>query len=140
MKKSLILILYAFLGLACIQYSCISSSRQAANQPISSNLVLDRGDDEEHELIIIDNNFDRWFRVNSRPVSYYSLSYYESQNRRYVAAWNSLASSMASANSPFEQQINYDYAESYGLELNYKLFWYFRYIEDVYGQRYNFPN
>jgi hypothetical protein len=96
-------------------------------------------DDEEHELIILDNNFNRWFQVNARPVNFHSLSYYESQNRRYVAAWNSLATSSRSVNSPFQNTIDYDYTENYGLDLNYQLFWYFRYIEDLYGRQYGFP-
>lgn len=105
--------------------------------------VIRPGDDEEYELTIIDNNFDRWFTTNGRPVSFYSPNYYAQKNRIYVQAWNEkvgMQSFYRSANYPFEQRINYDYSVDYGIELNYKLFWYFKYIEDLYGRRYDFPS
>lgn len=105
--------------------------------------VINPDDEEEYEVIIIDNDFDRWFVTNGRPVSFYSPSYYEQKNRIYVQAWNEKVDQQGfyrSANYPFEQRVNYDYSIDYGVEVNYKLFWYFKYIEDLYGNRYNFPS
>ena len=107
-----------------------------------SNILMERNNGEEYDLIIIDSGFDRWFSQHAKAPTFYSLPYYEQQNRRYVSAWNEKASMPQfynSTNYPFENQIDYDYSKSYGLELNYRLFYYFKYIEDVYGARYSFP-
>ncbi len=114
----------------------------ASPQPITripdENLIRNSGEEDEYELIIFDPGFETWFISRSKPMNFYSKSYYESKNRLYVNAWNDLFFKYGS-NSPFEYQINYDFTVDYGIELNYKLFWYFKYIEDLYGRYYNFP-
>ncbi len=65
-------------------------------------------------------------------------SYYESQNKQYVTAWNELFHSTG-GRGPFGSYIDYQFSEDYGLDLNYELYWYFKYIESIYGKRYNFP-
>lgn len=107
-----------------------------------SNILSKAENDDEYELTIIDSGFDRWFSVNRRPINYHTLSFYEQQNARYVRAWNQMVDQQGRYNAlnyPFENRIDYDPSIDYGLELNYKLYNYFRYIEDTYGNRYNFP-
>lgn len=107
-----------------------------------ANVVTPDEDEEEYELVIIDQGFDRWAVTNQRPVWYYSPWYYAQKNRIYVQAWNEKVNRQGyynSRNYPFEQRINYDPNIDYGVELNYQLFWYFKYIEDLYGNMYNFP-
>lgn len=113
------------------------SSSSYVPRKVGDNVVL-QDEDEEYELIILDNGFHSWFMTNSKPVSFYSLSYYEAKNRRYVAAWNDLYFRYG-GRGPFENQINYDFSTDYGLKLNYQLFWYFKYIESLYGRAYPFP-
>lgn len=99
------------------------------------NMILDRGEEDEYEVVIIDSGFDRWFATHGRPINFYSPQYYASMNRQYAAAWNEKVMTHGHRpNSPFQQQINYDPGIDYGLEVNYKLFYYFKYIEDVYGR------
>lgn len=99
------------------------------------NMILGRGDEDEYEVQVFDAGFDRWFSTHSRPVGFYSPQYYEMMNRRYVIAWNEKVSTHAfRRNSPFESPINYDPTIDYGVEVNYTLFYYFKYIEDVYGR------
>lgn len=120
--------------------SCRSSYTSMEDKPKGSNIVESKNG-EEYELIIIDPGFDQWFATNKRPVSFHELSYYENQNQRYAQAWNQKVSQQGlyGPNYPFENRIDYDPTKSYGLELNYKLYYYFKYIEEVYGNRYNFP-
>lgn len=94
--------------------------------------------EQEYELIIIDPAFKTWFVSNSKPISFHSASYYEAQNRKYVTSWNELFQLTGGA-GPFGNYIDYRFSEDYGLELNYELYWYFKYIEARYGKRYNFP-
>jgi hypothetical protein len=108
-------------------------------QHVSKNIVQKDKDKDEYEVTIIDNNFDRWFLTNGKPVNFYSREYYRSKNIFYVSSWNSKVTQRY-RNSPFEEPINYDPSIDYGLDVDYKLFWYFKYIEDVYGRRYGFPN
>lgn len=124
---------------AAFLISCGPSKYGARNY--GENMLIDKAGDDEYEVLILDPGFDRWFATNSRPPNFYSLEYYESQNRRYVAAWNERASSQASnpSNSPFQSYINYDPTIEYGLEVNYMLFYYFKYIGATYGVRYGFP-
>jgi hypothetical protein len=133
MKTLMYMLAILLLATACGPTYNATSSRDRT-QP---NIVQPE-DEEEYELLIIDQNFDRWFQTNGRPISFYSPQYYEQKNQQYVASWNEKVGRFG-GNSPFQNIINYDYSEDYGVELNYQLFWYFKYIEDVYGRRYRFP-
>ncbi|EMR04618.1 hypothetical protein ADICEAN_00220 [Cesiribacter andamanensis AMV16] len=122
--------------------ACAGSSSRTADRPAAPNLVPQQGDDEEYELIIIDPGFNSWFATNARPVNYYSPQHYKQWNDRYVRAWNELADRQGPRTGPdypFQNHIQYDPSEDYGLELNYELYWYFRYVESIWGRRYNFP-
>lgn len=130
------------MGISVLLAAC-SGMRKTGPTNYGSNIIQPvEGEDDEYEITIIDTDFDRWFSINGRPANFYSLSYYEQKNRLYVAAWNEKVGQQAFYNSlyyPFTQYIDYNPATSYGLEVNYKLFWYFKYIEDVYGRRFGFP-
>jgi hypothetical protein len=115
--------------------SACGSGKMAGPVRYGQNMILDRGEEDEYELVIIDTGFDNWFATHARPMNFYSPQYYASMNRQYVAAWNEKVLTHGHRpNSPFQQQINYDPGIDYGLEVNYKLFYYFKYIEDVYGR------
>ena len=134
-----LLYIITFLSLA----ACSAGGIPQNDAPASPNLVSQQEDEEEHELIIMDTGFQAWKATYAKPVSYYSPSYYEQWNERYVRDWNEkvgLQGAHTPVNYPFENRINYRPTEDYGLELNYELFWYFRYIESLYGDRYNFPS
>lgn len=123
--------------------ACSAGGVPQNDVPASPNLVNSQENEEEHELIIMDTGFQTWKATYARPVSYYSPSYYEQRNERYVRSWNekvNLPTLSSSPDYPFQNRIDYQPGEDYGLELNYELFWYFRYIESLYGARYNFPN
>ena len=104
----------------------------------SNNLIIEQDEGEQYELIIIDPQFRSWFTTNAKPINFHSLTYYESQNKQYVTAWNELFHSTV-GRVPFGSYIDYQFSEDYGLDLNYELYWYFKYIESIYGKRYNFP-
>jgi hypothetical protein len=123
-----------------VAYGCATAP---PSQPVSKNIVQKNNDKEEYEITIIDNNFDRWMLTNGKPVNFYDRQYYRSKNAFYATSWNSKVSERGRYNArnyPFEEPINYNPAIDYGLDVDYKLFWYFKYIESVFGRRYNFPN
>ena len=106
-----------------------------------SNIVGPREEEApQYELIVDEPGFETWMLTNGKPIWYYSKSYYETKNRIYVADWNAKVATFGNRrNALFEQNINYDFSVDYGLELNYKLFNYFKFIHQKYGRRYTFP-
>ncbi len=136
MKKLLFVLASLFLFVAC------TPSIPTASNHKGDNVIDLKGDDEEYELIIIDPGYDSWAVSYAKPINFYSPSYYENWNNIYVQAWNEKVSQVAryrAADFPFENYIDYNPAIDYGVELNYKLYTYFQYIESIYGRRYNFP-
>lgn len=137
--KKIIVYIFAF-GLLIFS-SCASSGPAAVDKPGSANVVkVQDADEEAYELTIIDPGFQRWFVGNGRPVNYHSPDFYAGWNRRYVQQWNQLANQQISSSPdyPFQNQIDYDPNINYGVVLDHELYWYFRYIESMYGARYNF--
>ena len=108
----------------------------------SSNIVDPKPDNEVgYELIVDDPGYETWLVTNAKPIGYYSKSYYEAKNKIYVIDWNAKVVSLSGRrNSPFTEQINYDFNTDYGLALNYRLFNYFKFIHHRYGRRYAFPD
>ena len=132
--KSMVRILVMIFAVTLLGSAC-TPHKHAAKVRYGENMILDRGDDEEYEVHILDTGFDRWFATNSKPINFYSPQYYQMMNRRYVMAWNEKVSTHGfRRNSPFEAPINYDPTIDYGVEVDYKLYYYFKYIEDVYGR------
>lgn len=132
--KTIIKTLIPVFAFVLIASAC-GSGKSAGPVRVGQNMVIDRGEEDEYEVEIFDSGFDRWFATNSRPVGYHSPQYYEMMNRQYVTAWNEKVVAQGfRGNSPFQQQIDYDPSIDYGLDVNYKLYYYFKYIEDVYGR------
>jgi hypothetical protein len=115
--------------------SACSSGKSTGHVRYGQNMILDRGEEDEYEIHIMDSGFDRWFATHGKPANFHSPQFYEMMNQRYVTAWNEKVMTHGfRPNSPFQQQINYDPTIDYGLDVNYKLYYYFKYIEDVYGR------
>ncbi|MEE4116370.1 MAG: DUF6146 family protein [Marinilabiliaceae bacterium] len=101
-------------------------------QEARDTIVIDAAKDStEYQLIIIDPGFESWL-VTQPPISFHSKQYYRTWNLRYVNEWNNL---YRSGRYPqyVESYVDYDPNADYDIELNYKLYWYFRYFEKKYG-------
>ncbi len=100
--------------------------------PDSLNII--QADSLEYDIIIIETGYDNWILTNAQPKWYYTNEYYRQKNQFYVIDWNSrVIQSMG--RPPFEEQIFYNPNTDYGLEVNYKLYWYFKFMEHKYGIR-----
>jgi hypothetical protein len=101
-------------------------------------LVKSADDSTGYELIILDPGFQPWFDMNYRPIWYYSNDFLAAKNYQYVVAWNSRVHDPRTLNnaadSPFMLEIDYRPTIDYGIELNYKLYYYFKYIEATWGK------
>ncbi len=89
-------------------------------------------DSTQYELLIFDIKFDS-FLVTQPPMEFYSQNYYETWNIQYVIEWNIRHNNPSRYGDFYESQIDYIQSIDYGIELNYKLYNYFLFIEKEYG-------
>ncbi len=86
-------------------------------------------DSLEYRLIILDPGFETWL-LTKPSKDFYSNEYYSQKNRLYVTEWNMRY--MSSGNKGlYDTYIDYNLTTDYGLDINYKLYYYFRYFEET---------
>lgn len=121
-------------------FSCtpVKKATQSPAKPEKIELVPQSQDSTEYELIIIDPGFESWFNAHHKPVWYYSKEYLVAWNTQYVLAWNEKVRNplmnQGDGDNPFILEIDYKPFIDYGLDLNYKLYNYFKYIEATWGK------
>ncbi|MBI9042622.1 DUF6146 family protein [Lutibacter sp.] len=119
--------------------SCGSNLKSVANQNSdeTESAVRIANDSLEYEIIIIDIGFENYLNTIAKPASFYSQNYYEMKNKFYVTQWNIRARNPLKYNSSiYENEIDYDFNTDYGLDVNYKLYNYFKFVEYKYKQRF----
>jgi hypothetical protein len=89
--------------------------------------TLDHND--TYELLIFDPGFESWFNKVKKPESFYNQPYLESWNLKLVNQWNIMLNRPQRADCTPTTYIHYDQTVDYGLTLNYRLFYYFRYMQ-----------
>jgi len=89
-------------------------------------------DSTEYRIIIIDNDFDTWFLTHATPARDYSNDYYRQWNQIGVSNWNDYFMHDR-YHQVISDYINYNSTVDYGIEVNRKLYWYFKYVEEKYG-------
>ena len=130
--KPIVYLLSITLFIACGSYSNTTSKTTIIKEDpvIIANKAL------EYEIIIIDLGFTSYLNSIARPMSYHSQTYLQNKNRIYVTVWNSRAQNPQRYNSSiYENVIEYETNVDYGLEVNYKLYWYFKFAEQKYKMR-----
>jgi len=118
--------------------SCNTTQQTTSDKnKLPENAVRIANDTLEYEIIIIDIGFDTYLASIAKPISFHSLSFLESKNRYYVTIWNQRARDLSRYNpNIYENIIEYDSSENYGLEVNYKLYNYFKFVEYKYHQKF----
>ena len=132
MKYAIICFLVGLMCFSCDSYKTATGS---TNPELSAqDTVRIANDSLEYEIIIIEPGFNNWL-VTQFPEDYYSLSFLETRNRFYVAAYNRRVLNATRYDSRlYEMQINYEPNVRYGKEVNYLLYNYFVYFEKTYRQ------
>lgn len=113
--------------------SCASQQKDTLEKDhgitkIENGKVTISNPDLEYKVIIMDSGFERWFSINRKPKGYYSLDYLEAKNRRWVQEWNSRAMRPTSG---IDYSIDYNAQTHYGYEVNYMLYHYLLYFQQV---------
>jgi hypothetical protein len=125
--------------LVALFFSCAPSKKTITPaKPEKIELTTDNQDSTEYELTIIDPGFESWFEMHRKPVWYYTKDYLAAWNIQYVTAWNMKVRDVnlrhVQPDNPFIMEIDYQPRIDYSLELNYKLYHYFLFIESTWGK------
>ncbi|HNX44743.1 MAG TPA: DUF6146 family protein [Bacteroidales bacterium] len=91
-------------------------------------------DSTEYEITIMDSQFDYWYQTHYTRAMDRDNQTYRSYNRIGVMNWNDYFI-LGKHRNIIDEHLNYDYNIDYGIEVNRKLFWYFKYIQEEYGIR-----
>jgi hypothetical protein len=131
-------IIFFLLSLFLLTYCASPNSRPLSQQKESSitgDTIKIANEELEYEVIIIDAGFNSWFLTQARPRNFYSQSYLESRNRAWVMEYN-LRTMQPQRFSPNLYLMSIDYQSNidYGYEVNYMLFNYLVYFQQVNNQ------
>jgi hypothetical protein len=113
-----------------LAWSC-SPSQKAESSTRNNTIAIDS---TEYDITIIDMEFDTWYLMNYSPSKDFSNDYYRTKNHIGVSNWNSYFD-RGKYQRVVGNHIFYDYPVDYGIDVNRKLYWYFKYIEDKYDIR-----
>ncbi|TLX77609.1 hypothetical protein E9993_02905 [Labilibacter sediminis] len=127
MKQFIILSLVILACIACNTTKNVSTDNKASVQVSES-----AEDSTQYELIIFDNRFDTYL-ITQPSKEFYSNQYYQSWNIRYVTEWNIRHNNPLRYGDFYETHIDYQNTIDYGIDLNYRLYYYFLFIEKEYG-------
>lgn len=131
--------LFYLLAFGLVFFSCASSPKKTIilDPKLPEGAVRIANDSLEYEIIIFDVGFETYLNTIAKPDWYYTQDYLETKNRFYITEWNIRANNPRRYNpSIYENQINYDFNIDYGLEVNYKLYNYFKFIEYKYKEKF----
>jgi hypothetical protein len=87
-------------------------------------------DSVSYELVVLDPGFEAWL-VTKPSMNFYSKEYYEIRNRIFVWEWNYRYDHPSIFGNLYDTHIDYDSFVDYGINLNYRLYNYFRYFEET---------
>ena len=135
MKQTFILIL--LVGVFIL--SCNSGKNTVKNTTkddtaVASDTIHLKNDELEYDIIIIEPGFETWVATQP-PKGYYGISMLENRNRLWVAEYNRRVLDTRYSKKLYEQEINYDPAIHYGLDVNYLLYNYLKYFQKKYKQK-----
>ncbi|WP_298368439.1 DUF6146 family protein [uncultured Lutibacter sp.] len=126
------------IALGMLLFACGTSKKNIKNdKELPEHAVRIANDSLEYEIIIIDIGFDTYLNSVAKPMNFYSQNFYETKNKFYVTEWNIRVRNPQRFNpSIYENEIDYNFFTDYGLEVNYKLYNYFKFVEYKYKQRF----
>lgn len=81
----------------------------------------------EYDLAVLDLGYESFLAMQPAAATY-SLDYLENKNRQYVSVWNQRV--LSGNPDIYEMPIDYEDKTYYGLDFEYKLFMFFKFMED----------
>ena len=128
-------IIYTIIISLSVLYCCSSSKPVSQNDNNTGIEITDtsKQDTTEYELIVLDPGFDSYLASLPYSKDFYSNSYYRNWIIQYVNEWNIRQANPLRYGDFYETPIAYDPNVDYGIDLNFKLYHYFLFIEKEYG-------
>ncbi|GJM27827.1 MAG: hypothetical protein DHS20C17_04620 [Cyclobacteriaceae bacterium] len=125
---------YATILMSALFLGCASSHPAGTLRPPAENMIdlSQKEEGEEYELIVMDPGFENWFQTTWNIGKDRSVNYYSHWNNMYVSAWNYKATHPHYSQF-FDTMINYQPTIDYGIELERKLYYYFRWVDTKKG-------
>ena len=111
----------------------ISGNTFAQEDQQNNGVEINSEDSIEYELVIIDPRFESYLATVQYPKNYYSKEYYKHWNIQYCTEWNIRHQDPILYGDFYENYIHYDQSVDYGIDLNFKLYQYFQFIEKEYN-------
>ena len=121
-------------------FSCAQLRSTQSSSLKESQIQFDGAgaDSTEYDVIVMDPGFESWFIKNRKQPWYHTKETLEAKNWQYVNSWNHKVIcgnfQMLNKNNPFTETIDNQHGIDYGLDVNYKLYYYFKYVGDNRGQ------
>ena len=128
------------LFLAIFSFSFFAHSQETKKTSEQKLIVNDTikivNEELEYEVTIIDAGFSVWLASRAQPRNYYSEFFLENKNQFWVSEWNRRVLEPQRYDPMlYEMQINYDNNIHYGHEVNYLIYNYLVYFQNVNRQR-----
>lgn len=134
MNRISIFVIIAIMAWACSPSKHAAKQQEQGTAKTSVAVMQKNQDSTEYDIVIIDPNFDHWYLLNYSPAKDHSNDYYHQKNIIAVSNWNEYYRT-ARYSGIIETPVQYYPDVDYGMEVNRKLFWYFKYIRDNFGIR-----
>ncbi len=116
--------------------SCFSQDFDYKSKSVVGDTIKIANEELEYEVIIIDAGFATWLNSRAFPRNYHSESFLENKNQFFVAEWNRRVFEPQRFDPMlYEMQINYDPNIRYGYEVNYLIYNYMIYFQNVNRQK-----
>jgi len=113
--------------------ACNSQKKLTEAEPSEIVISQEEQDTTKYELIVFDPGYETYLISQAKPKWFYTENYYKTWNIQYVTEWNYRYQNPMQYGNFYETKIDYSPSEDYGLDLNYRLYQYFRFIEKEYG-------
>jgi hypothetical protein len=126
MKPGFIIVLAALLIWSC------STVKEATKT--SATLTQSSQDSTEYEVYIDDPHFDLWYQLNYSEAKDRTNDYYRNKDIIAVENWNDYYRK-GKYIEIIDSYINYQLQMDYGIEVNRKLYWYFKFVSENYKVR-----
>lgn len=124
MEKRLVLFLILLMSVLSLNAQRDKGKIKVVKDPVSVDSVT-------YELIVLDPGFETWYIT--RQLDQHSDDYFRLKNIVYVQEWNNRYMNQSLYRNIYDCYIDYDPQINYGYEFNSRLYYYFKYFEEVNG-------
>ena len=118
--------LFLFVFIVLIAWSCTQQKKITQSQRPQTSIIEDN---TEYNILIIDPAFDRWFMMRYSTSMDRSNEFYQGMNNIGVQNWNDYYH-RGKYPEVIGSFLSYNTSIDYGLDVNRRLYWYFKYIEE----------